>query len=316
MQEFLTHNTVNCNLMSLTGYRTLVILEALMESPKTIDEINNCLLNNQYIKERFSSDTLRIYINSLRSIGCEITAANKSNQKKYQLISHPFSFDITKAQLSALSKLSKVFYEKITIEEIIEIENLFKKIMPAIKSETTKEALISISRLKNINKNILKELLVYCKNKEQITFSYNSPKTGEKNIEIIADKITYKSDKFYLWGNNVTHKEYSYFAIDRLVKICSIKLRKDSKTFSPIKVTYEIYSNIDNYIPEKDEIILEQTDTNLLIESTVNNEFELIQRLLFMGEDCKIIAPEDFKIKMLNKLKSMRNVYENNTKDQ
>ena len=68
MQEFLKNNTVNCNLMSLTGYRTLVLLEALMQSPKSIAEINDCFLNNQYIKETFSQDTLRIYINSLRNI--------------------------------------------------------------------------------------------------------------------------------------------------------------------------------------------------------------------------------------------------------
>ncbi len=107
MQAFLTNNTVNCNLMSLTGYRTLVILTALIESPKSNDEINECLFNNQYIKEKFSSDTLRIYINSLRAIGCEITRANKSNNQKYKLTSHPFSYDIPKSQLKALSKVYK-----------------------------------------------------------------------------------------------------------------------------------------------------------------------------------------------------------------
>ncbi len=46
MQEFLTNNTVSYNLMSLTGYRTLVIFRALLESPKTIDEINDCLMKD------------------------------------------------------------------------------------------------------------------------------------------------------------------------------------------------------------------------------------------------------------------------------
>lgn len=310
MQEFLTNNTVNCNLMSLTGYRTLVILNALMESPKTNDEINNCLLNNQYINERFSSDTLRIYINSLRAAGCEIIGANKSNNKKYKLISHPFDYDIKKTQLKALSKLYKSIYDKIDINEALAIENLFEKISDLIKNENTKDFLKNISMLKGVNKTILNDLLLYCKNKNQITFLYNSPKSGEKEIEIIADKLAFKSEKLYLWGNNLTHKEYSYFALDRILKICSIQMFKGEESFPAIKVVYELY-NSNDYVPRSDEKIIEKTPDKLVIEVISKNEFSLMQRMLYMANDCKIIEPQSFKAKLLDKLKNMEECYEN-----
>lgn len=307
MQEFLTNNKVSCNLMSLTGYRTLVILEALMESPKSNDEINDCLLRNQYIKEKFSPDTLRIYLNSLRAIGCEITRANKSNNK-YTLLSHPFDYDISKPQLKALSKLYKNIYDKIDVKEAIILESFFEKISQQLKNENTKDFLQKLQLLKNIDKKLISELLLHCKNKNQIIFSYNSPKSGTKNIEIIADKLSFKSEKLYLWGNNLTHEEYSYFAVNKIIKICGIKFSKTDTTYPPIKITYEIY-DID-YVLEFDEKIIEKTDEKLIIEADAQNEFSIMQRILYLGDNCKIIEPESFKEKLLNKLNKMGKNYE------
>jgi len=309
MQEFLTNNTVSCNLMSLTGYRTLVILSALIESPMSNEEINECLLNDQYIQEKFSNDTLRLYINSLREVGCEIIGANKSNNKKYELISHPFTYEIPKSQLKAISKLYKSIYDKIDIKEVILIEKFFEKVLSLVKSQDAKETLKNISALKGINKNILNDLLLHCKNKNQIVFTYNSPRSGEKQIEIVADEISFKSGKLYLWGDNLTHKQYSYFAVDRILKICNIKLLKTKEGFPSIKVTYELYNN-NGYIPLASEKIIEESDNKLVVEVDCENEFSLMQRLLYLADDCKILQPQEFKDKLLAKLMTMKENYE------
>ncbi len=311
MQEFLTNNTVNCNLMSLTGYRTLVIFAALLQSPKTNDEINDCLLSNQYIKERFSSDTLRIYINSLREIGCDITRANKSNNKKYELLSHPFEYDIPKSQLKALLKLAKSGYEKIDVEDLISIEKVIKKIATLVKNEKTRADLQNSSGIKQIDLVLAKELLCHCRKKNQITFLYNSPKSGHKEIELVADKLSFKSSKLYLWGNNLTHNQYSYFVVDRIMKICSINLKKSEEDFAPRKVLYELYNRSKDYIPDENEKIIIKTDEILVIEVTSKNEFSLMQRILYFGADCKVVEPIEFKNKLLNKLKLMEANYEN-----
>jgi len=306
MQEFLTNDTVNCNLMSLTGYRTLVILDLLMHSPKTNDEINDYFLNHKYIKEKFSNDTLRIYINSLRAIGCKITRADKLN-KKYELLSHPFEYDIKDSQIKALAKLFKSSYNKLDILDIIRLDGFLKKLSGLTKNEKTKDELDGISLLKNIDKDLLCDLITFSKNKNQITFLYNSPRSGVKEIELIVDKLSFKSERLYLWGDNLTHGEYSYFLVDRIVKICSIKLHKDKKDFAPIKVLYEIAN--DGYILEADEKLVEKTEGKLLIEVSSKNEFSLIQKFLYKADDCKIIEPIDFKTKVLKKLKLMEASY-------
>lgn len=309
MQEFLTNNTVSCNLMSLTGYRTLVILSALMKSPKSNEEINECLYNDQYIQEKFSNDTLRLYINSLREVGCDIIGANKTNNKKYELVSHPFNYEIPKSQIQAISKLYKSIYDKIGIKEVIAIENLFEKISNLSKNQDTKDTLRSISLLKEINKEILNDLLLHCKNKNQIVFLYNSPRSGEKQIEIIADKVSFKSGKLYLWGDNLSYKQYSYFAVERVLKICNIKLLKTKEDFPPVRVVYEIYDT--DYIPSQSEKIIEKSGNKLIIEADGENEFSMMQKILYLADSCKILQPQEFKDKLLTKLKSMEESYEN-----
>lgn len=308
MQEFLINNTVNCNLMSLTGYRTLVLLRALMESPKSTEEINEYFLNNQYIKEKFSIDTLRIYINSLRAVGCEITRANKSNNNKYELISHPFDFKVTKSQLKAIAKLYKTIYDKIDIKELIEIEALFEKITSKIQDEKTKAFLKGTSSLKNTNLKILNELIIHCKHKNQITFLYNSPKSKEKEIEIITDRIAFKSDRLYLWGQSITHGEYSYFRLDRILKLLTIKIRKDEKELPKIKLVYELYNNC-GFIPEENEKIIERNDEKLVIECVSENKFSIIQKILYHSPNCKVISPDFIKEEVISTLKKMKESY-------
>ena len=309
MQAFLTNNVVNWNLMSLTGYRTLIILRELMESPKSNDEINECLLNNQYIQEKFSSDTLRIYLNSLRAVGCEITRADKLNSKKYKLISHPFVYDIPKTQLKAIAKLYKSAYEQVDVPRIVAFESFLTTLSCLVENEETRDFLQNMSKLKRIDREILKDLIKYCNNKTRITFLYNSPKSGKKEIEFICDKLAFESEKLYLWGTNLTHREYSYFSVSRILKISSIKLIKEPQELPQIKVIYELSNK--NYLPEEDENILEKTDNKLIIEINSKNEFSVMQRILYMGSDCRVLEPKSFKKDLLDKLKIMKESYEN-----
>lgn len=310
MQEFLTNNTVSCNLMSLTGYRTLVIFNALLESPKTLEEINECLLNNQYINERFSPDTLRIYLNSLRKVGCDITRANKSNNNKYILCSHPFEYEIPKSQLKALAKMYKSLQEQLDVRDIINLENLFRTLIKYIKNKSNVEFLENISLLKRVDRDMINDLLLHCKNKNQITFLYNSPRSGEKKIELIADKITIKADKLYLWGSNLTHKEYSFFLLDRIIKICDIKLIKSKEVFPITKLVYEIYKTKENISLEVDEKIIQEFEEKVIIEKEMQNEFSAMQRILSLAGNCKVLEPDFFIENLINKLKNMEKIYE------
>lgn len=309
MQEFLTNNTVNCNLMSLTGYRTLVLLKSLLESPKSIDEINEYFLNNQYIQEKFSTDTLRIYINSLREIGCKISRANKSNAYKYELTEHPFCLKINKTQIKALSKLYKSIHNKIKIEEAINIEKLFEKLSYEVNDEKIKENILGLKLIKQADLKIVDQLMAHCKKKHQIIFLHKSNHSGITEIEIIADKLKFRSEKLYILGQSITHNEYSFYRVDKIIKILAQKIKKDSPKEKVFKVICEIEQN-PNYQPNEDERILSINGNKTVIEITSKNEFDLKQRLLYDNKNLKILEPEHFKKDFIKTLEEMQKIYE------
>lgn len=309
MQEFLTNNTVSCNLMSLTGYRTVLILRLLVESPKSNDEINDYFLKNQYIKEKFSNDTIRLYINSLKIVGCDISRADKSNDYKYVLHSHPFVYDIPKNQIDAIKKLYDCLYDKVDIQDLMFVFDFFDKLSCYIDSDMTKDVLKSISFFKYIDKAILAELLKYCENKNQIGFLYNSPRSGVKNIEMVADKLAFKSGKLYLWGDNIKTGEYSYFRAEKIIKITNIKIFKEPYSTSTITAKYQL-NGYNLFTPQSDEKILEINSNGVLVEVLSKNKFELIQRILSFSHYCKVIEPESIKNEVLYKLKQMKETYE------
>ena len=153
-------------LINLTGVRLLVLFSLLIESPKTAEEISDYFEKNNYPKNIFSIDTLRNDMNALRSAGCKISRADKSNNFQYKLLSHPFEMTITMDLAKSFEKLYNNIFNRLTIQQLLLIENLFETISKYALDIETAEYLNGISLLKRLNKNILNDLVKAknCKN--------------------------------------------------------------------------------------------------------------------------------------------------------
>ena len=99
--------TMTHNLMSFTGFKSLLLFSSLLESPKTFEEIKERFREYEFLKENISIDTLRVYINSLERIGCEIVRDKKSEGGKYRLLKHPFEINLTEEQAKSIVKIYK-----------------------------------------------------------------------------------------------------------------------------------------------------------------------------------------------------------------
>ena len=58
MKEFLKTNTVTYNLMSFTGFKSILIFSLLLDGPKSYSELQEILKNHEYLHEKISFDTL------------------------------------------------------------------------------------------------------------------------------------------------------------------------------------------------------------------------------------------------------------------
>ena len=310
MKEFLKTKRVTYNLMSFTAFKALVLFSELVKSPKSYKEICDIFYNHPYLREQISIDTFRVYMNSLKRFGCEVNRVKGDDKEsRYYISSHPFELKYSKEQLQSALKIFKNLVKNMDIEELLMMEEFLEKIGCYIKNEDFINEVKRISLLKDINKNILKSLIDCCKNKNQIIITYLSPNSGNKKMELIADKIEINNGKIYLYGTNFEYKQYGCFLLSRIKKIDEIKDEKNMPAgLVEIEVTYELY-HANNFQPESYEKIINQNDDKLTINAKTSNTFLLIQRLLSFGSNCKIISPENFKNEIVTLLKDMKAGY-------
>lgn len=309
MKEFIKSNKVTYNLMSFTGYKALLLFSLLAESPKSYDEICNYFFNHPYLREKISIDTLRVYINSLKRIGCEVKRFRGEDKiSRYVITAHPFELKMSEEEMQSVIKTYKSLVKNINVNELLSLEKFFEKIGKYIKSDKFINEIKNISPLKDINREILEELLDCCEKKNQIVIEYNSPNSGIKAIEILTDKIDISNGKVYLYGTGFEYMEYGIFLVSRIKGIKEIKLNKTiPENLKTICITYELTCNPENLSLDRNEKLIKSDTNKATIELTTSNEFLAKQKFLEYGQTCKIISPENFRndfITLLNNMKA------------
>ena len=82
---FKTEEKTDLNQISLTGLRALVFISLLVSKPCSMDEIKQNLINLKIMDENQKDDILRIDLNTIKSMGCEILRCSQKTGYKYVL---------------------------------------------------------------------------------------------------------------------------------------------------------------------------------------------------------------------------------------
>lgn len=309
MKEFMKSNTVTYNLMSFTGFKSILIFSLLLESPKSYQELQFALANHSYLHESISIDTLRVYINSLKEIGCNISKSTKDGITRYSIDSHPFELKIDESQAKNILKIYKAISKSIDVNDLITLQKFFVDFAQYITNEELKNKIQNISPLNSINPKLLQDLMLYAKNNTEITILYNSLNSGKKNITIIVDKLNIVNSKLYVYGMNSEYNNYSSFLVSKIIKIVSVNIHEATLNAPIITVGYELNNcdhNIELLTCEK---IIKREGNKALIEISSPNKFDITQRILYHANKCKVLYPESFKSDILNSLKAMKDGY-------
>ncbi len=312
MKEFKKSNTVTYNLMSFTGFKSLMIFTLLLESPKSYREICEFFKKHEYINEEISVDTFRVYITSLKRAGCEIVRESSDDGSKYRIVSHPFELKISEEQIKSIVKIYRIILKTIDVKGLYAFEKFIRELAHKTKNSELLDAINKVSVFKGINQTLLEDLISYALGKKCITFLYNSPRGKTSSIELVIDKIGISNGKVYLYGTNLKYLQYSYFLISRILEIQNVKAEHielpDVKTY---KVKYILKSLSPEFKLSDEEKILEINDDSITVEMESSNKFILKQKVMEYGRHCTVLEPLEFREEIINTLKRMREEYLN-----
>ena len=297
--------------ISLTGYRILLILSALIQKGHTVKELIEILSNNEFTNNSLSKDTIRVAINTLKNAGCNISRPTKANDYKYELISHPFTLSLSENELNIFLRLRNKMINEMDWQEVFELNALYEKIISLTFNEEQINLTKETAPFAEVEKSILQEISNPQIIGKKVRIIYDSPQFGDEEIHIIPQKLSYENAHIYLWCYSFKYNKNSLLSIERIKKIVSYGI---SKQIESTKVLYDvIYSltgkAINTFEAKEFEEIIEKKENEIKILAHVENEFYFIQRILLFGADFKIISPDFFREKLINKIKLIQKGY-------
>ncbi len=307
---FKTAERTELSQVSLTGMRALVLMGLLIVKPRSLEEIREEFINLQIMEDSHSDDILRIDLNTIKIMGCEISRACKKTDFKYVLTKHPFSLKIAEEEIEILKKVYNLATQKADLCLILKYDELLRKIAFHICEEESKEALLGVSALRYYDIKMIKDLMVDCKHKTTLDLMYKKP-TNLNDVRklVVAQELVYKNNKIYLYGYDLDKQESIVLNLRRVTSIRARKLEKQNIESNQLKIRFVVK----NLLPEELEINEEIVDSSVdgyVVEGAYHNEFIATQRVLSFGPRCIILEPVVFKNEVINKIKEMRKNYE------
>ena len=296
--------------VSITGYRTLLLFISILEKPRTIEELVEIAQSNEITKKSTSKDTLRFTLSTLKAAGCKFERPSKANDYKYSIISHPFGLILTPEDVDALILLRERIAPELSWKKVILLNELYSKLFSLSHNQEYIDKVENTKPLGEIDLKILSDISNPDVIGKKVNIEYNSPKFEKENLDIIPQKITYENSKLYLWCYNYKYKHVSVINIERIKKINSISIKNADINTTSFVVEYEVFaSSVQEFKSESYEEIIEAAPDKILVKANVSNEFLFIQRLLLFGSEFKIISPESFREKLINKIIQIRKGY-------
>ena len=299
--------------MSLTGIRSLSLLGLLIKAPRSLEEIKQSFIENNIMQESNSYDIIRIDLNTLKSMGCVISRADRRTNNKYVLLEHPFKIQITEDEVKTLKKAFNKIKENADVKILLGYNELFNKIADFAPNEDIKQQLLGISPLKKYSIDIVETLHNACRTGKAVVLIYKSP-VSNKECEktVVSEKVVLQNDKLYLYCVDKNSGESIYLNLKRILKIISQSDSSGNNEAKKVNIKFELKNFGISGLEENESIISGDLEHGFVIEGKYHNEFYATQRILSFGSNCTVIEPECFKEKIIEILKKMREIYNDN----
>lgn len=297
------------NQVSLTGIRSIILLGLLIQAPRSLEEIREMFVQFHIMEEEHSDDILRIDLNTLRAMGCDITRACAKTDYKYEIQNHPFALVINKEEMNLLKRVYKKLKESIGLQQLIILDSVFKKIATQVGEKSVREELRGLSALKDFDTEELLHMSEDCNCGAIYKLKYKTPTSRvDAEKEIVAENLVFKNDKVYLYGYDLNKQESIVLNVKRITSILSRKIGNKNISTQPIVVKFFLKS-FSSLGLDSNESILEKTKDGFLIQGQYHNEFLATQRMLSFGSSCTVLEPQELVEHIIQKLKDTRKNY-------
>ncbi|MDX2085889.1 MAG: WYL domain-containing protein [Candidatus Melainabacteria bacterium] len=315
--------------LNTTAYRIFKILQWLHCGPLSVEDLNQRFLADPLIKKTLSADSMWLYMNTLRMLGCKISRPTPTNGFRHELIQHPFGLYLTQSDVNTLVS-AKIFAEKsFTYQEMLTLDRLFKRLLEQSiipNKEEQLERLFSHSRSLDYEaqRQIIQRLEAVVDSQNLLRIVYESPVKGCETFFLLPEGLIYRRGAIYLHGHREEQEELSLLRVDRIIAFEQVTDRPDvlqglqaSQGQLPLVIIRFYGLNAQDFVPfglgESVAPVLapkELAESASDVSLRTRDFFSLRQILLERGLPFDVLRPVAFKQVMLETLVGMNELYD------
>ena len=309
---------------NLTAYRIIRLAQWLRESPLSLEEIHTLFKADERIGKALSQDSLGIYMNTLRALGCDIDRPKPSNGHRYVMHGHSFSYHLAPEYLRLLANLLYDSHHGLNYRELLQFYSWLKKVFEFSNNPNRHELadeFFSHLRLTDFLslEPIIDELEQAINNKQLLTIyhqAHNDAPTKEKAF--LPEKLFHINGAFYIQGHNPDYESGLILRLDRITKIDLLtdpllrdKLLRQQLNVGSIRVRLlhcqasqcHLTYWAEHYQPDP------KTPDHVLMTFRTDNWFLLKQQLLESGYAVQILSPQNLRDDLIESLHHIKECY-------
>jgi predicted DNA-binding transcriptional regulator YafY len=318
--------------VNATAYRIFKILVWLNECALSVDELNERFMADPAIGKILSNDSIWLYINTLKALGCEIRRPMRSNQFQYELTYHPFGIHLDFHHLDLLVEIKALLEMQNQREKILAFDQFLKKMISRSAMADRNEFLsVLFQKSRSVDYEgqgtLIQQFRQAIEQQELLILLYRSPMKDKESIYFLPDDLLYQNGALYVLGYQYGRVEGSMLRIDRVENLevttksdilkkllhqrqqeqfVHIRFFNVNTEMVPAFGLNETLSPVMAINPEYPEQEIPAVDVTL----QTRHFFFVRQKILESGLMFSILCPLDFSASVVASLQQMRQLYE------
>lgn len=331
-----------------TAYRIFKLLQWLIQSPLNLKTLNERFCADPRIGKALSNDSIWLYINTLKALGCSIRRPSPKNGFCYELISHPFGLSLSESRREMLARAKAHAQKSFTHQEMLVLDRFFKKV---IRHSTVAIPQAGIDELFRQTRSAdietcqehVRRLEAGLADETLFQLQYHSPVQGDEHFFFIPEMLYYEQGVMYVRGDRENNVGSSSLRVDRILALETIdnevlrsKIRQERsprvdvqiRIFTPdpiawtgldLRPRHGVYAEAllpnrvtaDYASNDSAKEVCESASPVLFVDSVfqVRDFFYLKQRLLACGYPFQVLSPASFRDDVQTTLQAMLRFY-------
>ena len=218
--------------LNSTAYRIFKLLLWLMEEPLSVEQLNNKMQSDPLIEKTVSQDSIWLYLNTLRLLGCDISRPTRANGFKHTLNAHPFGFVLTDQDIELLTQVKLHADEYFDHEALRLFESALLTLLSHVASHEKEHRLEAFWQTTGLSpmqhhlpdETLLKQFDQWVQHQALLSITYDSPVEGKETLEVLVHQLNYRRGLYYLQVLRLDRREtLSQLRVDRILECVELE---------------------------------------------------------------------------------------------